>query len=549
MHLNYYFLRQLSAALSTQLEGLTLVSCFSQNKDEVVFGWATTEKYFCIRALLSSDICCLSFPDDYRRSRNNSVDLFQGIIGYEVKRVRQFVNERAFAIYLYPNSTTATEDENSTPTPKILLFKLHGQRSNILLFEQNTEENPDNTALYVATELFRNHLDKDWDLRIEHIDRPIPQNADYFEQHGAFKTFPTFEKGFWEFIGKKSDAAHFSDIEPVLHYLENPTYYVRIKGDEVDFSLFPTPATATDIITHSYTAPITAANEFYRFFSRRYYFEGEKARICKKIDTKIKQTESYIQKTEEKLLEVEYKTPYEQYANIIMANLHELPKQPLPVAQQVELYDFYNNTPLTIRLREGLTPQKSAEVYYRKSKNQKIEIDKLYKNLEEKQDLLKTLQQHLQAIGELTDFRALKKYLKEFELFDEGEEELQYLFRRFEYQGFEIWVGKSAKNNDLLTQRYAYKEDLWLHAKDVAGSHVIVKYQAGKKFPYPVIEKAAQLAAYYSKRKNDTLCPVTYTPKKFVRKPKGFAEGMVKVDKEQVLLVAPTEAMADLRED
>ena len=97
-------------------------------------------------------------------------------------------------------------------------------------------------------------------------------------------------------------------------------------------------------------------------------------------------------------------------------------------------------------------------------------------------------------------------------------------------------VGKSAKNNDLLTQKYTYKEDLWLHAKDVAGSHVVVKYQAGKTFPETVIEKAAQLAGWYSKRKNDSLCPVLYTPKKFVRKPKGAEPGEVIVEREKVIL-------------
>jgi predicted ribosome quality control (RQC) complex YloA/Tae2 family protein len=117
--------------------------------------------------------------------------------------------------------------------------------------------------------------------------------------------------------------------------------------------------------------------------------------------------------------------------------------------------------------------------------------------------------------------------------------EQEELFRKFEIDDFEILVGKSAKNNDLLTQKYSYKEDLWLHARDVAGSHVLIKYKAGKIFPKQVIEKAAQLAAYYSKRKSDTLCPVIVTPKKYVRKPKGALEGQVLVEREEVLLVKP----------
>ena len=87
--------------------------------------------------------------------------------------------------------------------------------------------------------------------------------------------------------------------------------------------------------------------------------------------------------------------------------------------------------------------------------------------------------------------------------------------------------------------KYAFKDDLWLHARDVAGSHVVLKAQPGKNFPSMVIEKTAQLAAWFSKGKNLPLCPVIHTPKKYVRKPKGFAPGMMKVEREEVILVEP----------
>ena len=79
----------------------------------------------------------------------------------------------------------------------------------------------------------------------------------------------------------------------------------------------------------------------------------------------------------------------------------------------------------------------------------------------------------------------------------------------------------------------------WLHAKDVSGSHVIIKEIAGKSFPKPVIEKAAEMAAFHSKKRNESLCPVIYTPRKFVRKRKGDAPGAVVLEKEQVILVEP----------
>ena len=100
-------------------------------------------------------------------------------------------------------------------------------------------------------------------------------------------------------------------------------------------------------------------------------------------------------------------------------------------------------------------------------------------------------------------------------------------------------MGRNAQNNDLLTQKYAHKDDLWLHAKDVTGSHVVIRHRAGQPVPEPVVEHAAQLAGWYSRRQHDSLCPVTVTPKKFVRKPKGALPGQVVVERERVVLVVP----------
>jgi predicted ribosome quality control (RQC) complex YloA/Tae2 family protein len=219
-----------------------------------------------------------------------------------------------------------------------------------------------------------------------------------------------------------------------------------------------------------------------------------------------------------------------------MANLHQIPAR----SESAELFDFYHDKQITVKLKKDLSPQKNAETYYRKSKNEKIERDKLKESIALKEQELQQAETYLQAIDGIEQLKELRKYLKEHSLTDEKAAPTpDQLFKKTEYMGYEIWIGRNAKNNDLLTQKYAFKEDLWLHAKDVTGSHVIIKYQAGKNFPEPVIEKAAELAAYYSRMRTDSLVPVIYTPKKYVRKPKGLPEGAVVVDKEKVIMVEP----------
>lgn len=152
---------------------------------------------------------------------------------------------------------------------------------------------------------------------------------------------------------------------------------------------------------------------------------------------------------------------------------------------------------------------------------------------------MKEAESKLEEIASAEDIKAIKKLIKQNPVKERAQVELKVPYKKFEYGGFTILVGKGARENDELTLKYAKKNDLWLHAKDVTGSHVVLKQQSSKPFPQDVVEKAAQAAAFYSKRKSDSLSPVIVTPKKFIRKPKGLPPGMVHIDKEETILVKP----------
>jgi predicted ribosome quality control (RQC) complex YloA/Tae2 family protein len=187
-----------------------------------------------------------------------------------------------------------------------------------------------------------------------------------------------------------------------------------------------------------------------------------------------------------------------------------------------------------------LTPQKQAEILYKKSKNRPKELQRLEDQMRVKGNELQLLREERGKVEAIEYHKDLEPYVKKFILAPEKEQEEPALrFKECEYMGYKIYVGRSSDNNDELTQKFAAKDDLWLHAKDVSGSHVVVKYKAGQNFPKNVIEKAASLAAFYSKRKNETYCPVIYTQKKYVRKVKGAPKGSVRVERESVIMVEP----------
>ena len=113
--------------------------------------------------------------------------------------------------------------------------------------------------------------------------------------------------------------------------------------------------------------------------------------------------------------------------------------------------------------------------------------------------------------------------------------------------GYEILVGRAARDNDQLTFKVARPHDLWLHAADYPGSHVVVRNQArNSDIPQRTVHEAAQLAAHFSQARGDAKVAVNYAQRKFLSKPKGAAPGLVRMSSFKTLLVEPRETLERL---
>ncbi|HEX7296932.1 MAG TPA: NFACT family protein [Pyrinomonadaceae bacterium] len=113
--------------------------------------------------------------------------------------------------------------------------------------------------------------------------------------------------------------------------------------------------------------------------------------------------------------------------------------------------------------------------------------------------------------------------------------------------GYEILVGRAARDNDNLTFRVARPNDLWLHAADYPGSHVVVRNPTRKEVPQRTMIEAAQLAGKFSQAANDSKVVIHYTPRKFLSKPKGAAPGLVRMSSFKSITIEPKEAVARVR--
>jgi predicted ribosome quality control (RQC) complex YloA/Tae2 family protein len=126
-----------------------------------------------------------------------------------------------------------------------------------------------------------------------------------------------------------------------------------------------------------------------------------------------------------------------------------------------------------------------------------------------------------------------------------GADEGTRVLRRYRSSdGYEIIVGRRAKENDQLTFRVARSYDTWMHAADYPGSHVVVRARGrDEPVPHRTIVEAAQLAAHFSQAAKDSKVAVNYTQRKFVSKPRGAAPGLVYLSSFRTLLVEPREAV------
>ncbi len=513
MHLNYYFLKQLSARLNEKLTGFKIAACFSQEKDELVLGFSNGKEDVYLKAILTSSFSALAFPPDFHRKRQNSVDLFPELLDLEVLSITQHRFERSFYLSLSEDFT--------------LLFKMFGNRSNLIVYKGREAVNrfhqkfPDDYAL--------NPWAMDRDFTIEPEDFPLTFK-------GLQKKLPTLGDLSLTYLEEqKFDVKPATEqqilVAALLQKLEKPVFYIVDFREKIRLSLLPVGKEIT-----RFHDPLEAAQYFSVKFLADRYFRTTFATIRQTLERQLYAANQSLSQVEAKQKSLQTDASYSQTADIIMANLTNI----APRADEALLYDFYQDSNRLIKLKSTETPQKTAERLYKKAKNQQIELKILEEKALRKTEEIIDLEEKLAALQGITEAKELKQFLKQQDVLPSAKtSQTESPFREFRTENFKILVGKSSKNNDELTQKHAHKEDLWLHAKDVSGSHVIVKYQAGKPFPVTVIEKAAQLAAFYSKRKTDSLCPVIYTPKKFVRKPKGSAPGSVVVEREKVMLVKP----------
>ncbi|MGQ0543540.1 MAG: Rqc2 family fibronectin-binding protein [Blastocatellia bacterium] len=237
---------------------------------------------------------------------------------------------------------------------------------------------------------------------------------------------------------------------------------------------------------------------------------------------------------------------WKRFGDLLLANVANAKR----IGSSIRVIDYFDdNVPeidIPVDLNVAITEAaKKFFKRYAKARNASVEIEKRLGTLvTELDDLNRKIERLEDAIAERNeDFvreAASSGQKKVGEKSREKKEISTSGSRSFiSTDGFEILVGKKAKDNDFLTFRIAKSLDTWMHAADYPGSHVVIRNPNRKEIPQRTLIEAAQIAAFYSQGKAQPKAAVHYTLKKFVNKPRGAAPGLVSLASFKTLLVEP----------
>lgn len=516
---NYFTLRRFTEEINPNIVGGRIIDSFEQANGEQVINIINKGRAHFLTFFHANDITLISTAER-RKPIKGTKPFFREIIGEVITDFQAFRFDRSCCLKFISNKT--------------LVFKLYGRNYNVILHEGEEVINLYNPKqkndLHKTLSSYQNSQFKN----INELSKDIKTAIDNKSLN--------FENPKWKFIPESffSQLLYFVTnvnkqyINYCLKNLLEPTFVVaQTKHNEKYIFTFKNISNKNEIIFESHSA-IESLKYFYKLYIQYYQLEDERTKLLRNIRSELKNAFSKQQSNLLMLKKIERRTDYKHIGDLLMANLEKIPKS----APKVRLLNFYTGKTEEIKLNENLSIQKNAEKYYKKSKNQFREIKNVKVVLGKISSQIQDLRKKEAVIEEAATIKALRQHLKNETKKNKGNID-KNKFKKFQIDGYKVFVGKNASNNDELTFRFANKNDLWFHAQGIHGSHVILRNPKENILP-KTIEKVSQLAAYYSKGRTSEFCPVVFTYKKYVRKLKGAPPGMVSYTNEKTLLVNPS---------
>jgi hypothetical protein len=268
--------------------------------------------------------------------------------------------------------------------------------------------------------------------------------------------------------------------------------------------------------------------------------ERRRGQLKSHVDRRLKRTERAMEKVKSEIEDAARAEEYRHVGQLLLTRQQTIPRG----QEDVTVKDYDGRTPVTIRVDPSIGIQQNAEVFFRKARKAErrgVRAPRRLKELEVEALRLRVMASEIEGAGE-ERLTAMEKEIRGRDPRQTGRPAgTRPRFRTYVVSGgWEVLVGKSSRDNDTLTHKMARPNDLWFHARQVPGSHVILRRSGSKAEPdRQAILEAAAIAAYHSKAGKSSKVSVCYTERRHVRKARGGQPGEAVVSREKVVMVRP----------
>ena len=576
--------------ISTELKniiGFKIDKVYEPDKNTVTLGLYGKCSNLSLLMCISSNNCRLHLTSHQQKNPtmapNFCMLLRKYLIGLKIKNIYTVDLERIVFIDLENN-----ENPNK-PIYRKLIIELMGKHSNIILTDSNdiiidsmrhtsTLENS-NRDIYPTAKYIFPKANKYSFLELKDFDdfysKIEPKLTEYITQNSLnIESLSISNFMLDKIISNTFNGISLSFIQNILKELEIGD--ISKKNLELIFNKINEILSSSSLdvfITENkndyylYTSNIMHKDQFnLNFKIDDFYFEKESSELFKNYRNSIlhlilatlKKYEKRLENIDNKLSECNDMDKYRLYGELITSNLYHIPNKNL---NSIEVENYYdNNNKITIPLDKKYLPSYNAKRYFKKYNKLKNALTIVNTQKEETIrdiDYIESVVYELDNSTSIQDIEAIYEEISENSLFTDklkskskskksSNKKAKPMTKnklssfnplKYVIDGYTVLVGRNNKENDYLTCKFANKNDIWFHTKDIHGSHVILKNNPNEIVPDDILLEVAKLAAKHSKAKNSSHVPVDFCKVAFVKKPSGSKPGYVIYSNNKTLYV------------
>ena len=300
------------------------------------------------------------------------------------------------------------------------------------------------------------------------------------------------------------------------------------------------PVPFANQVGEPFTSLSDLLDTYYKDKAERDRVKQQASELIRRVENELQKNRHKLKKQEKELLATDNAEEFRQKGELLTTFLHQVPND----QDQVILDNYYTNQPITIALDKALTPNQNAQRYFKRYQKLKEAVKYLTDLIEETKATILYLesvetvlnQAGLEEIAEIREELIQTGFIRRRQ-----REKIQKRKKPEQYLASDgktiIYVGRNNLQNEELTFKMARKEELWFHAKDIPGSHVII---SGNLDPSDEVKTdAAELAAYFSQGRLSNLVQVDMIEVKKLNKPTGGKPGFVTYTGQKTLRVTP----------